>query len=164
MARIEAEMVQQLNEQIGREFEASQQYLAMAVYLDGRSLENLARFFYLQADEERAHAMKIAQYLIEVGQEPRVPALPEPKASFDSPLEIAEASLAHERKVTDAIHELVDAATERRDHTTFQFLQWFVDEQVEEEATMDKLVDVIKAARDHIQVENYVRHMLAGES
>ncbi len=160
MARIDADMVEQLNEQIGREFQAAQQYLAMAIYLDGLSLESMARFFYLQAEEERAHGMKIVHYLNEVGQRAHVGALEAPKARFESPLEVAETALSQERAVTDAIHGLVDAANERRDHTTFQFLQWFVDEQVEEEATFDKLVDVIKAARDPIQVENYVRHML----
>ena len=143
MARIESEMVEKLNEQIGREFEASQQYLAMAVYLDGLSLDSLARFFYLQAEEEREHALKIVSYLNEVGQRARIPALPEPKAEFDSPLEVAETSLRQERAVTDAIHGLVDAAAEARDHTTFHFLQWFVDEQVEEESSVgeEKLND-----------------------
>lgn len=161
MARIQSEMVDKLNEQIGREFKASQQYVAMAIYLDGSSLENLAKFFYLQAEEEREHAMKIVGYLNEVGERARVSAMPEPKAEFDSPLEVAEAALTQERAVTDAIHALVDEATERKDYTTFQFLQWFVDEQVEEEDTFSKLLDVMKAARDHIQVDNYVRHMLA---
>lgn len=161
MARIGKAMVEALNEQIGREFQASQQYLAMAVHLDDLSLENLAGFFYRQAEEEREHAMKIVRYLAAVGARATVPALDEPKASFDSPEQVAKISLKQEKEVTDAIHALVDQALKAKDHATFHFLQWFVDEQVEEEDGFGRLVDIMEAARDMLQVENYVRHNLA---
>jgi ferritin len=159
MARIGDGMVEALNEQLGRELEASQQYLAMAVYLDDLSLQNLAGFYYRQAEEERGHAMKIVRYLGEAGKRAVVPQLPAPKAVFESPKEVAEVSLAQERGVTDAVHALVDRALEDKDHATFHFLQWFVDEQVEEEDIFGKLVDIMNAARDMLQVEAYVRHM-----
>lgn len=158
MARIGDAVVEELNAQVGREFEASQQYLAMAVYLDDLSLENLASFFYRQAEEEREHAMRIVRYLGEVGASAVIPALPQPKASFDSPKQVAQVSLEQERKVTDAIHALVDQALESKDHATAQFLQWYVNEQVEEEDTFGRLVDIMEAARDMLQVESYVRH------
>lgn len=163
MARIDESMVEGLNAQIGRELLASQQYLAMAIWLEGQSLESLAKFYHAQALEERGHAMKIIHYLTDVGQVALVPAVPEPKAAYESLREVVERSLAYEKDVTDAIHALVDAASAAKDHATFHFLQWFVDEQVEEEASFSRLLDVIAAARDMIQVDNYVRRMTAGD-
>lgn len=160
MATIQPDMVEKLNAQIAREFGACFDYLAMAVHLDDESLEHLARFYYSQSAEEREHAMRIVDYLLEVGQRPVIPSLPEPKARYESPREIVQASLRQEQEVTRAIHELVDAAGDAKDHATFQFLQWFVEEQVEEEATMGKLVDLVEASDNILQVEHYVRHML----
>ena len=167
MAKIQATMVDALNAQIVRELQASQNYLAMAVDLDARSLEHLAAFFYLQADEERAHALKIVRYLLEVGHRPAIPALEQPESAFGSLDFIVRRSLEQERVVTAAIHEIADAAVETRDHTTFQFLRWFVDEQVEEEATFCKLVDIVEMSNNPLQVEQYMRHMMGaggGES
>ena len=163
MAKIQAEMVNALNAQVARECQAAQNYLAMAVDLDGRSLEYLAAFFYAQSNEEREHAMKIVRYLLEVGERPVVPALDEPQGSFEGIEEITRASLEQEQAVTAAIHELADAAFEARDHTTQRFLDWFVTEQVEEEATFGKLLDIIGMSQNVLQVEHYVRHMMGAE-
>jgi len=164
MAMINDSMVAALNEQVRREFQASQNYLAMATHLDGKSLEYLAAFFYGQADEERAHAMKLVRYLLDVGQQPTIPALDLPTAEFGGIKEIVEASLVQEQGVTAAIHELVDGALTGKDHATYQFLLWFVDEQVEEEATFGKLLDIIEMSENVLQVEHYVRHMATGEA
>lgn len=165
MAKIDAAMVTALNEQVRREFQAAQNYLAMATHLDGKSLEYVAGFFYRQADEEREHAMKIVRYLLEVGQAPVIPALAQPQADFGDLSEIADISLAQEQDVTAAIHDLADQALDRKDHATYQFLQWYVDEQVEEEAVFGKLQDIIEMSDNMLQVEHYVRHMgIEGEA
>ena len=162
MAKINESMVAALNDQVRREFQAAQNYLAMAVHLDGKSLEYLAAFFYQQVDEERAHAMKLVRYLLEVGHQPTIPALELPPAEFEGIKDIVQASLAQEQAVTAAIHELVDGALSAKDHATYQFLLWFVDEQVEEEASFGKLLDIIDMSANVLQVEHYVRHMATG--
>jgi ferritin len=159
MAMISDSMVGSLNEQVRREFQAAQNYLAMATHLDGKSLEYLAAFFYRQADEEREHAMKLVRYMLDLGHQPTIPAIETPQAAFEGVKEIVEASLAQEQSVTAAIHELVDEALSAKDHATYQFLLWFVDEQVEEEATFGKLLDIIELSENVLQVEHYVRHM-----
>lgn len=162
MAKIDDGMVAGLNAQVRREFQAAHNYLAMAAHLDGKSLEYLAAFFYRQADEEREHAMKLVRYLLEVGHAPTIPALEQPTAEFDGVKAIVEASLRQEESVTAAIHDLVDAALQSKDHATYQFLLWFVDEQVEEEASFAKLLDIIDMSQNVLQVEHYVRHMNTG--
>jgi bacterioferritin (cytochrome b1) len=107
MATIQPDMVETLNAQVAREFGACFDYLAMAVHLDDESLEHLAHFYYEQSDEERAHAMRIVDYLLEMGQRPVIPAMAEPKPRYESPREIVQASLRQEQEVTRAIHELV---------------------------------------------------------
>ncbi len=159
MAMINDSMVAALNEQVRREFQAAQNYLAMGVHLDGKSLEYLAAFFYRQADEEREHAMKLVRYLLDLGQRPTIPAIESPPAEFEGIKDIVQASLAQEQAVTAAIHELVDGALDAKDHATYQFLLWFVDEQVEEEASFGKLLDIIDMSENVLQVEHYVRHM-----
>ena len=160
MPKVKAAMVKGLNAQVAREFQASQNYLAMAVYLEGRSLEHLAAFFYRQSDEEHAHAMKLVAYLLEIGQSPVIPALKEPKARYASVADVLKISLKQEQAVTQAIHELTSAAQSSNDYATLQFLQWFVTEQVEEEALFGKLLDIIEMSQNVLQVENYVRHMM----
>lgn len=157
-------MVAALNEQVRREFQAAQNYLAMAVHLDGKSLEYLAALFYRQADEEREHAMKFVRYLLDLGHRPTIPAVELPPAEFEGLKDIVQASLAQEQAVTAAIHELVDGALDAKDHATYQFLLWFVDEQVEEEASFGKLLDIIDMSENVLQVEDYVRHMAIAEA
>ena len=163
MAQINESLVAAINEQIRHEFQAAQNYLAMATHLDGKSLEHLAGFFYRQADEEREHAMKLVRYLLEVGRTPAIPALEAPRAEYEDVAEIFKVSLEQEQAVTAAIHELVDLALQAKDHATYQLLLWYVDEQVEEEATFGKLQDVMAMAQNVLQVEYYVRHMGAPE-
>ena len=159
MAKMDTEVAKLMNAQIAMEFEAAQSYLAMAVHLEARSLEYAAQFFYAQADEERGHAMKFVNFMLEVGETPVVPAIGEPRAAYESLEEVIETSLGHEQKVTAAIHKIVDRAVEAGDHRAFQFLQWFVEEQIEEEATMEKLLDVVQMAHNELQAEHYIRHM-----
>ena len=156
MPKLSSRMVEELNAQLGRELSAANQYLAMAVYLDERSLKELANFFYTQADEEREHAMKFLHYLLHANDKPVIPAVPEPVADFESLEQIAEMGLAQEQEVTRCIHELVDLALSEKDHTTNRFLQWFVEEQLEEEATFNELLDVVRQSENLLLVEQYV--------
>lgn len=156
MAKLSSKMVDELNAQMGRELNAANQYLSMAIHLDGRSLKELSAFYYAQADEEREHAMKFLHYLLHASATPVVPALPAPVAEFESLEQIAQMSLEYEQEVTRCIHELVDLALSEKDHTTNRFLQWFVEEQLEEEATFNELLDVIRQSENLLLVEQYV--------
>ncbi len=156
MAKLSTMMVEELNAQMGRELSAANQYLAMAIHLDARSLKELANFFYTQAEEERAHAMKFLHYVLQANAQPVIPAIPEPVADFESVEKIAEMGLAQEQEVTRCIHELVDRALSEKDHTTNRFLQWFVEEQLEEEATFNELLDVVRQTENLMLVEQYV--------
>lgn len=141
---IKANLEQALNEQIGHELSASNAYLGIAGYFAGESLDRWAAFFYKQSEEEREHALKIVRFLIDVGASLRIPAIPEQPTSYKSGLAAVEWALNNERTVTSQFHRMADMALAEKDYTTFQFLQWFIGEQVEEESSMQKLIDLIK--------------------
>ena len=147
-----------INEQIQSEFFASAQYIAIAVWFDAEALPVLAQHFYRQSEEEREHAMKFVHYLVETGGRVVIPALPEPTNAFTSAAETVELSLNQEIKVTNQINKLMDIAKEENDHLAQHFLQWFVDEQLEEVASMDALLKTIKRAGDGglLHVEQYL--------
>jgi ferritin len=151
-----------LNEQIAHEFTASQIYLSMACMFSQQSLDRLSKLFRAQVEEEREHAMKILDYVLEVGGQVKLAALPAPPLEWPTVLAAIEAALAHERKVTGQINDLVALADKEKDYASRSFLSWFVDEQVEEEASMGLLADVARMAGDHLlQLEAYVGHLLA---
>ncbi len=156
MAKLSSKMVEELNAQLGRELSAANQYLAMAIHLDAQSLNELSSFFYAQSEEEREHAMKFLHYLLQANEKPVVPAIPEPLAEFESLEQIAQMGLDQEQEVTRCIHKLVDLALSEKDHTTNHFLQWFVEEQLEEEATFNELLDVVRQSENLLLVEQYV--------
>jgi ferritin len=140
--------VTELNAQIGREFAASQQYVAAAVWYDAQTLPRLAAFFYEQAKEERTHAMMMIRYLIDVDTKPIVPAVEAPRTDFKNFVEPIELALKQEREVGAQISELVGVARGEKDYLSEQFVQWFLKEQIEEVATMSSLLDVAKRAGD----------------
>lgn len=152
----------QLTAQIGEEFAAHQQYLAVAVHYEGLTLPQLAGFFYRQAREESGHAKMMVQYLLDTDQPVRLPAITEPKNEFDgvvSPLELA---VAQEKRVTEQIHELTAIAREENDFAAEQFMQWFIKEQVEEVATMNDLLAVARRSEDDLNdIEAYVQRDLS---
>ncbi|MCL4239003.1 MAG: ferritin [Anaerolineae bacterium] len=137
-----------LNKQINAELHSAYLYLAMAAYFEHRNLPGFAHWMRLQANEELGHALKFFDFIVErrgrVMLEP-VGAVP---AEWASSLAVFENALAHEQKVTGLIHGLVNLAVEERDHASDSFLQWFVDEQVEEEASADAVVEQLKLAGD----------------
>lgn len=150
-----------LNEQITNEFSASQSYLAIATMFDGMALKGLAAFFRKQTEEERGHALKILDYIQEVGGEVRLASLPSPKHDYPTAKAAIDAALKHELKVTQQINDLVALAEKENDYATRSFLNWYVDEQVEEVSSMEHLLRIAEMAGVNLlQLESYVRHMM----
>jgi ferritin len=137
-----------LNAQVANEFSASQQYVAIAVYYDGETLPQLAAHFYRQAVEERNHAMMLVQYLLDAGDEPRIPGIAEPRTTFANVVEPVELALAQERKVTEQITELSRIAREDGNALGEQFMLWFLKEQLEEMSSMTALLRTVERASD----------------
>jgi bacterioferritin B len=147
---ISKELQQAINEQIGREFGASLQYINIAAYFDVDDLPNLAAFFYRQADEEHMHAMKFGHYLIDAGAQVRIPAVAQPKHDFISAEEAVQSALDWEMEVTRQINALMDLAIQQNDHISQDFLRWFVTEQLEEISTMNKLLSIVRRSKDNL--------------
>lgn len=137
-----------LNDQINMEMSAYYTYLSMAAYFEEQSLPGLAAWMYHHSEEEMEHAMKIYQYIIHRRGRVTLQALAAPRTEWASPIEAFEDALHHEQAVTASINRLVDLATAERDHATTSFLQWFVDEQVEEEAVVDEALNKLKRIGD----------------
>jgi ferritin len=139
--------VDALNVQIGREFAASHQYVAIGTYYAGETFPRLAEFFYEQAEEEREHAMKMVNYVLDRNATPDIGAIEAPRKAFADHVEPISLALEQERKVSVHISELFEIARETRDYPSEQFIQWFLEEQVEEEATMQDLLTVAERTR-----------------
>ncbi|MFP3867183.1 MAG: ferritin [Desulfobacteraceae bacterium] len=135
-----------LNNQINAELYSSYLYLAMSAYFQSINLAGFAQWMKVQAYEELMHAMKFYDHVNERGGRVLLEPIESPPSHWDSPLATFEAVFEHEQKVTGLIHNLVDLAVEERDHATNIFLQWFVTEQVEEEASAHELVQKLKLA------------------
>jgi ferritin len=137
---ITGKMTEGLNAQIGREYSASLQYLAMAAWFEAQGLKGLSGFFHKQAEEESGHGLKIVKYLGEVGGEVSIPEIPKPRADYDSVQSLLADFLKMEEEVTRAIYALVELAQKEKDHSAYQFLQWYVEEQREEVASAHELL------------------------
>ncbi|MGB0404048.1 MAG: ferritin [Salibacteraceae bacterium] len=133
-----------LNNQILLEAQSSQFYLAMACWAETNGFDGTSGFMYAHSDEERQHMLKIVKYVNERGSTSVIPALPKPKSEYSSLLEIFENLLEHEVAVTNSINEMVFLCLEARDYTTHNFLQWYVNEQTEEEALARTILDKLK--------------------
>ncbi|MBK8914362.1 MAG: ferritin [Phycisphaerales bacterium] len=154
-----------LNEQVTNELGASQTYLAMSCFLKDLGLNVLAAFFRKQTEEERMHGLKILDYILDVGAKARIGALAEPPMHYPSVAATVEAALNHELKVTRQIHDLVSLAEQERDWSTRSFLQWYVDEQVEEVSTMTQLLQLARLAGDDLlKLELHLDKFGMGES
>ena len=140
-----------LNEQINAELYSAYLYQSMAAYFEDKSLAGFARWMDVQADEEMAHARKIYDFVNERGGRVILDGIDKPKNEWNSNLEVFEDSLAHEEKITAMINDLVALADEEKDYATHSFLQWFVDEQVEEEDNVGEIVDKLRLAGDSAQ-------------
>ena len=137
-----------INEQIAQEFYASYLYLSMMAYFEAESLGGFAQWMRMQAQEEHGHAMKLVEFLIERGGRLELKAIDKPPADFESPLAVMEAALSHEQKVTARINDLYELAVAERDYPAQVMLQWFITEQVEEEASAGAIVDQLQLAGD----------------
>jgi bacterioferritin B len=155
--------VEALNEQIGNEFAAHQQYVAIAVHYDALTLPRLAALFFAQALEERDHAMMMVQYLLDADAEVKVPGVAAPVTSFPDIVEPVRHALEQERAVTEQIQRLAVMAREDVDLTSEQFLSWFLKEQVEEVATMSSLLQVVERSKESpMTVEDYLAREYSG--
>jgi bacterioferritin B len=139
-----------LNEQIGYEFGASQQYIAVAVYYDSQSLPQLAAHFYRQAVEERNHAMMMVQYLLDADADVATPGVEAPQTDFSDVVAPVALALAQEKRVTQQIVELVKLARDEGELVGEQFLHWFLQEQREEVASMTELLAVVERGKDNL--------------
>ena len=158
---ISRDLAAAFNQQIGHEFGASMQYVSIAAHFQQRQLTLLARLFIAQAEEERAHAMKFVQYVLDTKGELQIPQIPAPKPTFSSAEDAVSAALAWEQDVTKQIGSLMDIAVKENDYLAQSFLQWFIDEQLEEVVKMDRLLGVIRQSgeKNLLMVEAYLVHI-----
>lgn len=141
---ISKKMEKAINDQIKWEFYSGYLYLSMAAYFEDLGLPGFAKWMEAQTQEELFHGMKMYHYLVAQGGRIKLQAVDAPMPRWDSPLKAFEDALAHEKKVTKRIHDLVDLAQKEKDHATNIFLHWFVSEQVEEEAGVGEVVNKLK--------------------
>ena len=160
-----ATFASELNEQIGHEFGASQQYIAVAVYYDSQSLAQLAAHFYRQAVEERNHAMMMVQYLLDADHDVVTPGIDAPQTGFSDAVAPVALALEQEKRVTEQIIELVKLARDEGELVGEQFLHWFLQEQREEVASMTDLLAVVQRGKDNLlTVEEYLSRAAGGEN
>jgi len=143
-----AKMQQTMNDQIKYELESAYIYLSMAAYFESINLPGFAHWMRIQTGEEQEHAMKFFDFIYDRGGRVVLQAIPQPPADFASPLDAFEKALAHEQKVTGLINDLYALAVEGKDYASQTFLQWFVDEQVEEEKSAGDIVEMLKMIGD----------------
>ena len=137
-----------LNDQINAEYYSSYLYLAMAAHCEAINLDGFGNWLRVQAQEEMVHAMKFFDFVLERGGRVELKPLEGPPSSWESPLVIFEATLEHEQYITGRINKLVDLAIAESDHASNAFLQWFVNEQVEEESSADAILQQLKLMQD----------------
>ncbi|MCP4251029.1 MAG: ferritin [bacterium] len=161
---ISAEMTKRLNHQVTEELSAAHTYQAMTCAFDAMGLKIMAQRFQAQADEERGHGMKLLKYIMDVGGTVELEGIPKPSADCGSPMSILKAALDAELVVTKQYNELMAFAESEKDYATRSFLQWFVNEQVEEVSSMSDLVHLAEMAKGNmLQVEMRVRHAMMGK-
>ena len=136
------------NDQINKEFASAHIYLAMAAHFESINLSGAANWMRVQFEEEEFHALKMFDYVHERDGQVALMTIAAPRATYASPRAAFEAVLEHERKVTASIHQLMDMAVAESDHPSQSFLKWFVDEQVEEEANANAIIQKLKLVGD----------------
>ncbi len=138
------EILELLNDQVNFEIESAHIYLAMAGYCADLGLDGFTNFFKVQYEEEVFHAQKMMDYIAERGGRINIKGFADPENNYKSVVDVFETAYKHEKIVTERIHNIYGAAMKANDFATTSFLQWYVDEQVEEEATFDSLINKIK--------------------
>lgn len=137
-----------LNNQMNNEFAAAHEYMAMAAYCESRSYDGFANFYIQQAKEERFHGMKLYDYLNDRSVHATFKEIPAPAIDYSSVLDTFKAGLAQEKEVTKSFYNISDIATDEKEYATLSFIRWFLDEQVEEEATFERHIDYIERIKD----------------
>ena len=157
--------IDQLNLQIGHEFAAHQQYIAIAIYYDEQTMQQTAQLFFDQAVEERNHAMMMVRYLLDADARVELPGIVAPVTHFEDVVAPVALALQQEKRVTEQINQLTAVARQHNDFASDQFMQWFIKEQIEEVSKMSDLLAVARrSAHDVEQIEDYVqREAAAGE-
>jgi ferritin len=151
-----------LSLQIGNEFSASQQYVAVAVWFANQDLPQLARYFYRQSVEERNHAMMMVQYMVDRGVSVPIPGVPAVRNDFTAVTDPLALALKQEKEVTRSIESLFRAARAEDDALGEQFMLWFLKEQVEEVASMTTLLNIAERAENSFDIENFVARETIG--
>jgi ferritin len=141
-------MLEAINEQIKNELYSSYLYLSMAAYFESQTLPGFAQWMRVQDGEERAHAMKFFDYVYDRGGSVTLQAIDQPPSKFEGPLDVFEKTLAHEKKVTAMIHHLYELALKDKDYASQVMLQWFINEQVEEEKNDTQIIEKLKMVED----------------
>ncbi len=162
--KVSPKMKKSLNDQVGLEANASNSYLAMASWCEVTGYEGAANYFYAQSDEERTHMLKIVHFLNDMGATATIPATKAPATSYKSLEVILKTALKNEQAVTAAIHKMVEISQKDKDHSTYAFLEWFVNEQVQEETKFETLLqkfDLI--GRDKLAI-NEIDKLLASQA
>ena len=144
---LKEKMLKALNEQINAEQYSAFLYLSMSAWFEDKGLPGFANWMYVQYQEELTHANKFFVYVNDRSGKVALKAIEQVPTEFESVIDIVEKTLEHEQKVTALINNLVDIAVEEKDHATQSFLQWFVDEQVEEEANVQELLDALRITK-----------------
>jgi ferritin len=141
---MDKKLVKSINDQINFELYSSYLYLSMASYLKSLNLNGFSNWMDVQVKEELAHTMKFYNFLHDRGEDVALEAIAKPEGKWNSPLEVFEDALKHEKKVTERVNNLATMADELNDHASSNFIQWFVNEQVEEEANVVNVIEQIK--------------------
>lgn len=149
-----------LNRQVNREMYSAYLYLAMSAYFETANMKGFAKWLRIQAKEEQGHAMRIYDYIIARGGKISLDAIEAPKAKWTSAGKVFEEVYAHEQKVTGMINDLVELAIKEKDHASFEMLQWFVKEQVEEEEQSGEVLNKIKTLGDVVGHLFWLDHQL----
>lgn len=142
-------LLNSLNDQMNFEYESANIYLAMSAYCASQNLEGFAHFLKVQVDEERFHASKFYNYINDIGGRVLIKGYSDPSNDYESILDVFEKALEHEKKVTKRIYDLMDIATSEKHYPTISFLNWFIDEQVEEEATFEGYIQRLRMIGDN---------------
>jgi ferritin len=159
---IHPEIETALNTQINQELSAAHSYLGMAAHFDVLNLDGFSRWMSLQADEEREHAQRLFRYLLDRGGKVRLGAIPAPDLSAGDHVKLFELALGQEQANTRSSNELYELATKLNDHATKSHLQWFIDEQVEEEASIEEILGHLELAGGDTAALLYLNDKLGG--
>lgn len=164
---IHTELESALNSQINQELTAAYSYLGMSNYFDTQNLDGFAKWMMMQHDEEQVHAMKLLHYLQDRGGTVKLASIPAPQSEFRSPLEVFEKALDTEVENTNSINSLYELALKLNDHATKSHLQWFLDEQVEEEKSMEDIIALLERVGDEsaglLYLNDKLGNRLSGE-